>query len=495
VKLCLQTRSWRWQIGFVQKGKLPHFRSMKKIFYLLLFYSVIASAQDKKIKLVERGLLPLTQVTGQPFTHYSITERLQFYNIPSVSIAVVDHGRLAWARAYGWADRATHRRATSQTLYQAASLSKTANAVLVLHLVRQGRLSLDTDIRHYLRTWIFPDNDSSKGKKVTLRDLLSHTAGIGVPGFKGYDKGKPVPTLGQILDGRFPANNEAVRPVVPPGKMVQYSGGGIVIIQKILQDQMKEDYAALIEQQLLVPLQLLHSTYAMPLPALLAQHAASGYDKDEKEIAGKYKIYPELAPAGLWTTPLDFAHLLMTVQRQYSREGMTTPVLDNSALGGFIYHMGDADYFAHTGHNAGFNAVYYYDMAKGNGVVIIVNSDNNAILPEILKSVADVYNWHNVYQPLMKHSVSVPDSLLKNYTGMYYCAKLKRAVHIRQGRKGLEMFQELECKKGTGCFEPVYFSAPDTCFVLSSGLNWSFSDQGQKLLIHDGDDVYTAVKN
>src|SRR5471030_1374644 len=161
----------------------------------------LVNAQTASIKAVETHLMPHIQMKDSAFVHFTISERLQFYAIPSVSIAVIHNGKVAWAKAYGSADVSLRQPATSQTLYQAASMSKTANAAAVMRLVQQHRLSLDTDIRRYLKTWAFPDNAFSKGSAITLKNLLSHTAGINVRGFAGYERGAALPSLNEILNG------------------------------------------------------------------------------------------------------------------------------------------------------------------------------------------------------------------------------------------------------------------------------------------------------
>ena len=152
---------------------------------------------------------------------------MTYHGIPGMSLAVIEDGGIAWARAYGVGNRDDKDSVTPTTLFRAASLSKPVSALGAMLLVQQRRLSLDADARQWLRSW-------TTSERVTLRQLLSHSAGLTVPGFAGYGPGAPLPTTTQILSGESPANNEAVRVVTPPGKELRYSGGGYVAMQQIV---------------------------------------------------------------------------------------------------------------------------------------------------------------------------------------------------------------------------------------------------------------------
>ncbi len=464
-------------------------------------------AQTKEIRSVESCLMPNIQIKDSVYTHFSIYARLKFYNVPSVSIAVINDGKIAWAKAYGFADVEAGVPATKTTIYQAASISKTANAALVMRLAQRQVFSLDTDIRKYLKTWTLPENIFSIGHTITVRNLLSHRAGIGVHGFKGYKPGTPLPSLNDILDGKPPANNELIKPEATPDKLVSYSGGGIMIVQKALEDILQKPYSSLITEEVLGPLHMNHSSYQQPLSSALQRTAATGYNSHLNAIVGKYYVYPELAPAGLWSTPSDIAKLIIAIQqssisdhafldKKYAKL-MVTPVSDsdNTSLGTFNYKIGEDAYFAHDGHNEGFTCVYYGSLNSGKGVVIMLNSDNNGIIPEILHSIAETYHWKDFYQPELKQAFSLSDSLQDRYAGNYYCAQLKRNIQIRIAGHNLEMRQELEFKKGEGCFEKVYFSNQNTFFIQTSDLIWSFPSNAADILnIKDGNDLYTATK-
>jgi len=334
----------------------------------------------------------------------AIIRSMKLYGVPSVSIAVIQHGKIAWAKAYGMADETTKRAADTNTIYQVASMSKSLNAYCIMRLVQEGRLSLDTDIRQYLHSWIFPDNTFSKNARLTIRSLLSHTAGLGVHGFKGYLHTETIPTINEMLNGTAPANSGKIEAILEPGTKVEYSGGGTLITRKILQDNIAQNYDSLLENYVLRPLGMIKSSFSQPLTAQYTNFAAA-YDENRKEIPGKYYIYPELSPDGLWATAADYARFIISVQHSIAGQQpallnkqtistMLTPVLENAALGFFITSKGAQKYFGHSGANNGFRSAYNGSFTSGDGAVVLTNSDNGGNLAgDIIRKIASIYQW------------------------------------------------------------------------------------------------------
>src|SRR5688572_1632530 len=242
------------------------------IFPLNSFSQTTTEAQ---IKRVEQGLLPVVLIKGDPV--WSIAERMKFYKAPGLSIAVIKDFKIDWARAYGLKDLETAEPVTTETLFQAGSISKSVNAMVAMKKVEQGRISLDEDINNKLTSWKLPDNEFTAKKKVTLRNLLSHTAGTTVHGFPGYAVNEKVPTLQQILDGTTPANTAAVRVDFEPGSRFRYSGGGTTVSQLALMDIEKKPYPDIAKETVLAPLGMSNSAYSQPLPPDWRKKAATGY--------------------------------------------------------------------------------------------------------------------------------------------------------------------------------------------------------------------------
>lgn len=415
-------------------------KNLCTLFLIFLWQGLFTKlyAQDKKyaheietkIKAVENNLGLQVRIEGEP--KHTLKERMNFHHVNGVTIAIIKDYKIDWARSYGWADSAEQRRVTTSTLFQAGSISKSLNGVGVLKLVQDKRLDLNTDVNDYLTSWKFPYDSLTKSKKITLANLLSHTAGLSVHGFPGYEKGNSIPTLVQILNGERPANTSAVRSIFEPGLKYQYSGGGTTISQLIVQDITKKPYDEFMWKNVLKPMGMKNSFYTQPPAGDKQKLLASGYYNDGKAVKGKYHIYPEQAAAGLWTNPTDLAYYVIETQlalhgksSKVLSQDMTklrlTPYIDKSAaLGVFIVKRGEQTYFQHTGADEGFVSQYYGSMEGGNGAVVMVNSDNGAITEEIINSVATVYGWKGFYNPLQRPKIiTVPQNILETYVGEY----------------------------------------------------------------------------
>ena len=393
---------------------------------------------DAEIKRVEQGLLPPVLIKGEP--GWSIEDRLKFYKCPGLSVAVIKDFRIVWARAYGVKDLETKEPVTTETLFQAGSISKSVNATIAMKKVEQGKISLDANINDKLTSWKLPENELTAKKPVTLRRLLSHTAGTTVHGFPGYAITDKLPTLQQVLDGAAPANTAPVRVDLEPGTQYRYSGGGITITQLALTEIEKKAYPEIARETVLRPLNMTNSTYSQPLPADWRPKAATGYRQDGREVEGKIHIYPEMAAAGLWTTPTDLAKFAIEMQlslagrsnkilTKQSVETMTTGVLNNVGLGFFIEKHGSAAYFGHGGSDEGFTSELLVSRDKGYGVAVMVNSDNGGILREVVRAVAREYGWDE-FLPAPYEIISLDAAQLATFEGRYQ-VNPDRVVTIR----------------------------------------------------------------
>jgi CubicO group peptidase (beta-lactamase class C family) len=475
-------------------------RTPSRIFLLLLLcqvYHLSASAQEtrytpdieKKIKAVENNLGLWVNIEGAN-NHYTLEERMAFYRVNGVSIAVINDYKIEWARGFGWADSAAQLPVTNATLFQAGSISKSLNGVGVLKLVQEGKLNLSTDINDYLKTWKFPYDSLSKGKKITMANLLSHTAGLNIHGFPGYEAGTLLPTRSQILDGVAPANTKAVRSAFEPGLKYQYSGGGTTISQAIVEDITGRPYDEYMWTNVLKPMGMLSSTFTQ-LPVKEAEFLRStAYYNDGKAVKGRYHIYPEQAAAGLWTNPTDLAKYIIETQEALRGKSakvlspeMTklrlTPFVDTSAaLGVFIFKKGGRSYFQHGGVDEGFVSQYFGSLEGGDGVVVMANTYNTAILSEIINSVATVYNWSGFYQPKIKKTISVDRSVLSTYVGNYKVNNVT-ILFSMEGNQ-LIFIQDGQKKK-------IHFTS-DTDFFMIEVPNGEFS------FLKDGNNKVKAVQ-
>jgi CubicO group peptidase (beta-lactamase class C family) len=324
---------------------------------------------------------------------------LGLLNIPSASLALIDEGDIAFARAYG-------KDATPDTLYQAASLSKLVAAIGAMRLVEQGTLNLDEDVNARLTSWRVPENSFDATDKVTLRGLLSMTGGIGVPGFVGYDRGAPLPTLTQILDGVPPANSPPVTVIAVPGSAFHYSGGGYEIAEALMQDVTRRPFPELMQELVLEPAGMTHSTFAQPLPEAREAEAASGHYGDGRKIPGGWRVSPEHAAAGLWSTPTDIARLLLRLaeswqgfssiflRRETLAEMLTRQNGGPYGLGAAIAGDGAALVLMKRGQNIGYQGYLILYPSTGQGLVVMTGSDNGSKLAAaLIARAATAYDW------------------------------------------------------------------------------------------------------
>jgi CubicO group peptidase (beta-lactamase class C family) len=358
------------------------------------------SGTEERIRQVQQ-LVPPTLVSGEAPKLTPLADRMAELKVPGVSIAVIHDGRIEWARGFG-VTRIGGPAVTPDTLFQAASISKPVFALAVLHYVDAGRLTLDANVNDYLKTWKLPEDDLTREQKVTLRRILSHSAGLTVSGFPGYEAGAAVPTTTQILDGLPPANNPAVRVRVIPGTFYSYSGGGYTLAQLVLGDVTGIPLPRLMQEVVLAPLGMKHSTYEQPLPASRTGEVAMPYRAGGLPVGGGPHVYPEMAAAGLWTTPSDLARYGLGVHEALAGKSkvisaktareMLTPGLGRHGVGPMVGGSTERKFFTHGGSNAGYKClILVYE--DGEGAVIMTNSDKGELLGEIMRTVAHVYGW------------------------------------------------------------------------------------------------------
>lgn len=400
---------------------------------LLALLAPLRADETDRITRVENGLLPGARIAGAPVETWTLADRMAHYHVPGVSIAVIDHGTIAWVRGYGVTRAGGTVAVSPDTLFQAASISKPLTAAAALSLVEAGRLTLDTDVNAALKSWRLPPStaESAQGVPVTLRELLSHTAGINVPGFDGYAAGAPLPTLLQILNGEPPANSGPIGIAMKPGTTWRYSGGGYCIVQQLLVDVSGQDFPTLLHDRVLAPAGMSASTFAQPLPAAFAARTAAGHDAGGQLIPGDAHLYPELAATGLWTTPGDLARFALALQHSlagqrglFSRataEAMITVPLRGSdyALGLGVKTTGGDLQLAHSGDNLGFKALLFAYPHSGRGAVVMTNGEAGGELGvELMRAIAREYGWPD-FKPVEKNAAPFAPAAFGNYAGRY----------------------------------------------------------------------------
>jgi CubicO group peptidase (beta-lactamase class C family) len=339
--------------------------------------------------------------------------------IVGLSLAVIQDGKIVKAQAYGNTELSGGKPVTPNTLFQAGSISKSVSALGALRLVEQGSLSLDEDVNVRLKSWRVPDSPLLKEKKVTLRGILSHTAGLTVHGFPGYRVTADRPTLVQILNGERPANTSPIRVDILPGSKWRYSGGGYTVMQQLITDVTGQPFDSLMQETVLGPLGMTSSTFQQPLPDGKARLTASGYYPGERPVPGRWNVYPEMAAAGLWTTPTDLANFAIAVQQslagtenrvisQKMTREMLTNVLGDDGLGVFLQGKGKTRRFEHGGRDEGFDAQMTAYTETGQGAVVMINAnDNSGTLQRVIEAIAKQYQWPEY--PIRPEYSAIPD--------------------------------------------------------------------------------------
>lgn len=401
-------------------------------------------AQNKtvpdRITGVENNLIPFVPVKG--FKGWNIVDRMKYYKVPGVSIAVIKNYKVDWAKGYGLADTIRKTFVTTETMFSAGSISKFLMAVTALKMVESGQIELEKPINNYLTSWKLFENDFTKKTPVTLRMLLSHSAGTSQSSYFGFTPAQPLPTIVEILSGAKISETRQVVVNSEPNKEFRYSGGGSMIAQLALMDVSKQSFSNLTQQLLFDKLGMKHSTFEQPVPSKFTTQSSWAYSA-ASWFKGMPYVYPQQAAAGLYTTPTDLAKFFIDVQKSYLGKGkilsqatakkMLTAqqnVSDGAykeqiGIGPFLIQRTDNTdpnglYFEFTGVNAGFLAYGIASVNNGNGVIIMLNSgdDVNGLGKEIRRAVAKVYNWTN-FLPKEIAPINLTGIELDKFVGRY----------------------------------------------------------------------------
>jgi CubicO group peptidase (beta-lactamase class C family) len=314
---------------------------------------------------------------------------------------VIEDFELAWSEVRG---------GVPGMLFQAGSISKPVSALAALELAARGELDLDADVNDQLTSWQLPGPPG-----VSLRQLLGHTAGLGVPFYPGYAQDAAQPTLRQSLAGEAPAVTRPVRVEAGARGRFRYSGGGYAVVQQLVADVTGQTFGEAAQALVLRPLGMTSSTFAQPLPPDLRPLAARP----------DWHVYPESAAAGLWTTPADLARFAAAVaaaatgQRSGAGRSLAADrgsaawlVSDHTAVpvrgewmilpllgmrwprscGLGMFGFGDGR-FGHVGGAASFFSVLVASVRDGSGAVVMTAANASPFPFRLLRAVGDEQGW------------------------------------------------------------------------------------------------------
>jgi len=343
-------------------------------------------------------------IAGLPIPDGLMDTLLKEFNVPGASISVIHDGEIDWMKGYGLREYGKSSRVDSTTLFQAASVSKPVAAVVALRLVETGAITLDENVNNKLKSWKVPENEFTKIRPVTLRRLLSHSAGLpmhGVPEFASNDK---IPSLIQILDGHWYGATEKIQPIFEPGSKFQYSGGGYIVLQVLISDLTGMPFEGIANDLVLKPAGMLSSTFKQPLPKRLWPNSATGHLDDNTPLKGKWHTLPEQAAGGLWTTPKDLSLFMIGLWRSYQglpdsllsrrlAKEMLSKQTDDFGLGISLPGTG-VFRFQHGGGNAGYRCFMVLSVDHPEGVAIMTNSDaGEKLIRKVFELIAHAYGW------------------------------------------------------------------------------------------------------
>jgi len=284
------------------------------------------------------------------------------FNLTGAAAAIVKNGELVYSAAAGVLDADTRRLVKTDSVFQAASLSKLVNALGILRLVQEGQIKLGDDIRDYVGSMMTPTHPNQNSKP-SIRRLLRHHGGTSQHGFSGYPQQlNPLPTLDEIISGSGPANHPAIIFTHVPGAQYDYSGGGTMLLQKAVEVITGERYQCWMKREVLVPLNMVRSSFKIGPPHSLVDESeiASGHKLNGRVWPGKRRHYPESAAAS-FLAPNLIDKMLNT--------GQTA----NIGLGCFMSQNG---IWSHSGSNKGFLCQIEGCPNQNAGLILLTNTDD-----------------------------------------------------------------------------------------------------------------------
>lgn len=364
------------------------------------------SANDERVVAFENGVIARDDFGNVDASRWTIDGRLEEQRIPAVAVAIIEDGEVVWAKGYGVKTAGGNDPIDADTVFSVGSISKMANAAIILRLVAEGLVDLDTDVNDYLTSWQVPENQYTEQHKVTLRAILSHTAGFNQHGFGDFQPGADLPTALQTLEGQRPAKHGPIRVTFTPGDHMDYSGGGITVSQVLVEDVTGLSYEEAAQRYLFAPLGMTRSTFQNPLPAehgnIARAHNARG---EPTALPRGWEAMPEIAASGLWTSANDLSQLVLALIKSHRGESDFLPPalaadmmtrVPNSwhGLGPRLNGEGETRLFHHGGANNSYRAHMEGHLSANSGIVLLTNGTRGGELYlEVHHAAARAFDW------------------------------------------------------------------------------------------------------
>lgn len=350
-----------------------------------------------------------------------IPDLLTKYKIPGASISIIENSHIKWVGTFGYKDVSNKSKMDRDTVFQVASISKPLTALGIMKLVEQGKIDLDAPIDQYVTRWKIPESSYDK-KQVTIRRLLSHTSGLSNGGgYHGYSPHKGLPSIEASLDG-IKGKAKPVKLIGKPGTKYNYSGGGYLLLQLLIEEVTGIDFNTYMATQIFKPAHMMASSYKWQDD--LDSHIAKAYDEQLNQIPNY--LYVEEAAAGLYTTIDDISEFILSEINSYhgnhdllEQETMKliyTPVMKISSLLGkgqvtLGHYMDEPEegtqLITHSGSNRGWRANFTINPYEKTGIAILTNGNNgDYVINEVLNAWYHTTLNVNSFRYKLKHILS-----------------------------------------------------------------------------------------
>ena len=409
--------------------KVNFLQMLKKIsFQNKVNTTMLSEAVRIKKSQLEKEIIGKVKFIDEPENYSTISNSMTSYNIPGLSLAVINKGKIEWSQTYT-NPRFPNQKLNNTTIFQAASLSKPVTFLAALRMHTAGTIDLDKNIEKYVKSFSLPQGKQTKENPITFRNIFAHTSGIIAGGYQGYAKDLKVPTDVEILKGSSGVNSQPIEVLSKPNELLAYSGGGYTLAEVALQDIHNDTFSNLMKTWILDPAGMKHSEFTQPLIVKDSSKVAKGHTQSGKILDGGWRNHPEQAAAGLWSTSNDLALFLIEIYKAYQGEQSIfsteaiTSILNQERDGhiyGFIVDRSNNGLaLTHYGGNAGYRTGMTIDLTTGNGLVYLINSDNGGALGnELLLSTSKLYGW-NHFTRIKARKQTIATTLLQSLVGKY----------------------------------------------------------------------------
>lgn len=472
------------------KYKKYFFTALRNPIVLVIFICSCngCNSQNKVLtKNIAGKLSKKIQLSGKPKEYFSVTERMEELNIKGFSAVIVEKGKIVQKSFYGTKNN-KNQVVDAHTLFQAASISKPITALGILKLVQQNKLSLDEDVNTYLKEYQLENPFAADGKKVTIRNILNHSAGLNLGGFGGYPNGTVLPSVLQVLQGQ--GNSPALEVAEPPNSRWNYSGGGYLLLGKLIEDVTGLPFHVFMKEQILDPLGMSMSTFEQPLDTTAHRNSSYAYNPLGKPYDGNWHNYAAQGAGGLWTNPTDLAKYCIGIYKAYTgqdntifdqktMEQMMAPNFRDWGLGPLVVAKEDGLLFTHDGSNAGFKADFFAYIDHGHAVIAMANSENGADLcAEYLQAVCAYYGWQ-AREPILVNGIGLRPEKNISYLGVYEWQD-RNTYTIAITNNENRFFLEYADNGQTHALELVFMD-PKSAINIETGqrLNFRFNKNGK----------------